>query len=58
MKRLYLFSWADDTEPVPPDSLLRCEYVPLAAPVVRAGEACGRFVRNAAACAEVCEGIE
>ena len=58
MNRLYLLSWLGDTVAVPPVSLVRCEYVPLAAPDLRAGAACGLAVRNVAACAAVCEGIE
>ena len=58
MNRLYLLSWLGDTEAVPPDSLLRCEYVPVAAPVLWVDAACGLAERNAAACAAVCDGIE
>ena len=58
MNRLYLLSWLVDTVAVPPVSLLRCEYVPVAAAVLCAEGACGLAARNAAACAEVCEGIE
>ena len=58
MNRLYLLSWLVDTVAVPPVSLVRCEYVPLAAPVLRVEAACGLAERNDAACAELCEGIE